>query len=141
MRRIDVEFPEFNANLIIEMDERNKELCDEVWNALPFDAVQEHSMVSGQSMYAWVPMISTAKVTVKMLRTEAPIGWVAFNQGTGNKISMKYGELSEDLYGNSLGFIPSKYHDLLRTIGREIWANYFGCKQIFKVNFKRQEYS
>lgn len=138
MRRIAVEFPELNINLTIEMDERNKELCDEVWNALPFDAVQEHSMVSGQSMYAWVPLVSVAKVNIKMLRTEAPIGWVAFNQGTGNKISMKYGELSEDLYGNSLGFIPQRYHDDLKRAGKEIWANYFEDKKIYRVSFKKE---
>ncbi|HNZ08281.1 MAG TPA: hypothetical protein PLI88_01635 [Bacillota bacterium] len=137
MRKIHVKFPEFQVNLVIEMDERNKALCDEVWEALPFDGVQEHSMVSGQSMYAWVPMISTAKVPVKMLRTEAPIGWCAFNQGTGNKISMKYGDLSEDLYGNSLGFIPQEYHGVLKMIGREIWANYFGDKKIYRVCFSK----
>lgn len=139
MRKIRVEFPELRKSLVIEMDERNKDLCNEVWDVLPFDAVQEHSMVSGQSMYAWVPLISTAKVNIKILRTEAPIGWVAFNQGTGNKISMKYGELSEDLYGNSLGYIPQKYHDDLKQIGKEIWANYFGEKRIYRVCFKKED--
>lgn len=136
-RRVAVRFPEFDVDMYFEMDERNKELCDEVWNELPFAYVQEHSMVSGNSMYGWVPIISLAPVPVKILRTESPIGWVGFNQGTGNKISMKYGEISEDLYGNSLGFIPERFHGALAMIGRKIWYNYFLDKKVYTVEMSR----
>ena len=32
MRKMRMEFPDFGAEMIIELDERNKALCDEVWN-------------------------------------------------------------------------------------------------------------
>lgn len=137
MRKIAVSFPDFDTNMVIELEERNRELCDEVWAALPFSYVQEHSMVSGQSMYGWVPVISTAKVPYKIRRDQSPIGFVGFNQGTGNKISMKYGPLTEPLYANCLGYIPEQYHKKLREIGEAVWQNYFLDKRVFVVEMRR----
>lgn len=136
-RKISIFFPDFDTEMYFTMDERNKELCNEVWEALPFSFVLEHSMVSGCSVYGWVPLVSLAEIPVKILRTESPIGWVGFNQGTGNKISIKYGDISEDLYGNSLGFIPEKFHDKLKAIGYAVWTNYFNEKRIYLIEMKK----
>lgn len=140
MRKIIAYFPDFDKKMVVEMDERNKSLCNEVWDSLPFTVILEHAMVSGQSMYGWAPLISVAAIPIKILRTESPLGWVSFNQGTGNKISFKYGEISEDLYGNSLGFVGAQYLNDLAMVGREVWLNYFGEKNIYTVVLDKGEY-
>ena len=139
MRKIAVRFPDFDTDMVIELEERNKELCDEVWDALPFSYVQEHSLVSGQSMYGWVPVISVAKVPFRVRRDQSPIGFVGFNQSTGNKITMKYGPLTEPLYANCLGYIPEQYHEKLKEIGEAVWNNYFLEKKVYIVEMKRLE--
>lgn len=137
MRKILMDFPDFDLSMIVELNERNKELCDEVWNQLPFTCVQEHGMVSGYMIYCWVPVLSVADVTEKMLHTESPVGTVNYSQGTGNKIIVKYGECNEDLSAPVLGFVPERYHDDLKRIGKEIWFNYFENKDILIVKFSK----
>ena len=129
--------PDFNFYFEIILDERNAELCNEVWSSLPFAYVMEHAWVSGHSMYGWVPMISTAPIYYKIPRSEASVGMVSFNQGTGNKISIKYGEITEDLPANVLGQIPEKYLKRLAEVGREVWFNYFSDKKIYTVRMSQ----
>lgn len=139
MRKMLMEFPDFDTKMVIELDETNKELCDEVWNALPFSSVQEHGMVSGEIIYCWVPVLSQAKIEKKQLHTESPVGRVSYSQGTGNKIIIKYGECSEDLYAPVLGLIDEKYHGELKRVSREVWFNYFNDKKVLIVNFSKLE--
>ncbi len=139
MRKMRMEFPDFGAEMIIELDERNKALCDEVWNELPFTCIQEHGMVSGYMIYCWTPVLSTAEIRHKLRHTESPVGVVNYSQGTGNKIIVKYGECNEDLYAPVLGQVQEQYLPELARIGREIWFNYFGEKKIYLVKFSRVE--
>ena len=139
MRKMRMEFPDFGAEMIIELDERNKALCDEVWNELPFTCIQEHGMVSGYMIYCWTPVLSTAEIHHKLRHTESPVGVVNYSQGTGNKIIVKYGECNEDLYAPVLGQVQEQYLPELARIGREIWFNYLGEKKIYLVKFSRVE--
>ncbi len=139
MRKMKMEFPDFQAEMIIELDERNKELCDEVWNELPFTCVQEHGVVSGDMIYCWTPVLSSAPVPYRLRHTESPIGTVNYSQGTGNKIIVKYGECNEDLFAPVLGQVQPQYLEKLRQIGREVWFNYFNDKKIYLVKFSRVE--
>lgn len=139
MRKMRMEFPDFGSEMIIELDERNKELCDDVWNELPFTCVQEHGMVSGFMLYCWTPVLSTAEIHHKLRHTESPIGVVNYSQGTGNKIIVKYEECNEDLYAPVLGQVQEQYLPELARIGREVWFNYFDSKKIYLVKFSKVE--
>ena len=139
MRKMWMEFPDFNAKMLIALEEENKELCDEVWNALPFSAVQEHGMVSGDLIYCWVPIVSLAKTRKSYLHTESPIGCVSYSQRTGNKSLIKYGECSEDLSAPVLGQIAEKDLEKLAFISREVWFNYFNDKKVLAVHFSKAE--
>lgn len=134
-----MEFPDFGRKMIIKLEEANVELCDEIWDALPFTCVQEHGMVSGYMIYCWIPLISLAGIHKKMLHTESPVGCVNYSQGTGNKIIVKYDECNEDLSAPVLGYVPEEYWEDLRAIGHDIWFNYFHDKRIFTVTFNRLE--
>lgn len=137
MRKMLMEFLDFDISMIIQLNENNEELCNEVWDKLPFTCVQEHGMVSGFMIYCWVPMISLANINEKFLHTESPIGTVNYSQGTGNKIIVKYGECNEDLGAPLLGFVEDKFLNDLEKIGKIVWDNYFNFKEVYKVRFSK----
>jgi hypothetical protein len=139
MRKVVMYWPDLEVKVPFQLeDAKNPELCDEFWDNLPFEAVQEHGMVTGKIIYTWVPIVSTAPVHFAQLHTESPIGRVSYSQGTGNKVIIKYGECSEDCPAPVLGYVPEDYHERLNFIGRSIWRNYFGPKKIIKVVFEKE---
>lgn len=139
MRKIKMEIPQLDVSAVIACEERNKALCDEVWEKLPFTVVQEHGMVSGELIYAWVPLVSVAEIPFRLLHTESPIGCVNYSQGTGNKIIIKYGPCNEDLSAPVLGYVQPDALESLARAGRELWFNYFNDKRIILTHFYRLE--
>ena len=67
MKTMIIEWPELEVKVeaVLE-DVRNAELINEIWAKLPMVAVHEHAAVTGNSMYAWVPMVSTAEIPFQM---------------------------------------------------------------------------
>lgn len=139
MRKIQMEIPDLGFRAIIECEERNRKLCDEIWEKLPFDSVQEHGMVSGELIYSWIPLVSEAEVEYRLMYTESPVGCVTYSQGTGNKIIVKYGPCSEDLYAPVMGYIREENLKPLEEAGRAVWFNYFHEKKIYVTHFSRLE--
>lgn len=135
MRKLLMEMPDFEMKMVITMEERNKDIIDELWKELPFTCVQEHGMVSGYMIYCWVPVLSVAKSQYSLKHTESPIGTVNYTQRTGNKIIIKYGECNEDLDAPVIGYVDEKDFADLETYGRAIWNNYFLDKKEYHVKF------
>jgi hypothetical protein len=106
----------------------NPELCDDVIKALPFKIIQDHAVVSGQSMYAWTPIVSTAPVHVKERQCDAPIGRIRFSQGTGQKFIVQYGDVTEDIDTPVLGEVLPEYAEQLAEVGRQVWDSTFETK-------------
>lgn len=107
----------------------NPELCDDVLSQLPFTVVQDHAVVSGESMYAWAPVVSTSPVHVKERQCDAPVGRIRYSQGTGNKLIVQYGEVTEDIETPVLGEILPEYRDLLTEVGRAVLKSTFETKE------------
>lgn len=107
----------------------NPELCSDILKVLPFTVVQDHAVVSGESMYAWAPVISTSPVHVKERQCDAPIGRIRFSQGTGQKIIVQYGEVTEDIATPVLGEILPEYAGELAKVGRAVLESNFGNKE------------
>lgn len=139
MRKIQMEIPDLDFRAVIECEERNRQLCDEIWERLPFDSVQEHGMVSGDLIYSWIPLVSGVEVEYRLMYTESPPGCVTYSQGTGNKIIVKYGPCSEDLYAPVLGYIGKEFLKPLAEAGKAVWFNYFHDKKIYVTHFSRLE--
>lgn len=139
-RIVKLTWPELGLSAKMELeDDKNKELCDDLWDSLPFVCVQEHGMVTGKILYCWSPMTNFSPIRFSQLHTEAPVGRVSYSQGTGNKIIINYGECSEDCYAPVLGLVPEEYHSVLETIGKTIWENYFHDKKVYTVKFEKEE--
>ncbi|MBI1778113.1 MAG: DUF3830 family protein [Proteobacteria bacterium] len=133
-RKIDIRWPELDITVVAELaDETNPELCEEFWQHLPFKVLQAHPVVSGESVYAWTPIVSTAPVRHREQIMNCPVGRLRYSQATGNKFSVQYGRGLEPLAQPVLGMVLPEYHAQLPIVGKAIWENVFWRKELLFV--------
>lgn len=136
-RLVRMRWPELEAEAVMELEERNRELADEFWAALPFTCVQDHGVVTGKIMYCWAPLASIVPIHYQEWHSKAPFGRVFFSQGTGNKVIINYGKATEDINAPVLGKIGSKDFAALEAIGPRVWESTYITKEIFEVHFEK----
>lgn len=130
-KRLRLTWEPLGISVILELATfKNPELCKDVWDAAPFRVNQEHACVSGKSMYAWTPALSTAPVKWKEIIREAPFGRVRFSQGTGQKLIVQYGPTTEDIATPVLGQIAGADLDKLPTVGAAVWDAMYNSKEV-----------
>jgi hypothetical protein len=101
----------------------NPELVEEFISALPFTILQEHALVSGESMFAWTPLVSTAPVRHNERICDAPIGRLRYSQNSGQKFIVQYGLTTENLAAPVLGQIIPEHRAGLAAVGEAAWRN------------------
>ncbi|HZU63267.1 MAG TPA: hypothetical protein VFF98_06270 [Novosphingobium sp.] len=139
-RLIDISWPSVGITVVAELaDELNPEMCEEFWRCLPFKVLQAHPVVSGESLYAWAPVVSSAPVHVKERIIDCPVGRLRFSQSTGNKFSIQYGKGLEPLYQPVLGMVLPEYLHLLPKVGKEVWESIFWRKDEIFVHVAPHE--
>ena len=137
-RKIDIRWPELDITVVAELsDETNPELCEEFWQHLPFKVLQAHPVVSGESVYAWTPIVSTAAVRHRERIIDCPVGRLRYSQATGNKFSVQYGKGLEPLAQPVLGMVLPEHHAKLPVVGKAIWENVFWRKELYFVEVSR----
>ncbi|GAA3228344.1 cucumopine synthase-related protein [Nonomuraea helvata] len=107
----------------------NEQLCVDFVKSLPFTVLQDHAVVSGESMYAWAPLVSVAPTPVRERICDAPIGRLRFSQATGNKLIVQYGPTSETLSNAVLGKVIDDHIDRLPEVGKAVWESTFRTKE------------
>jgi hypothetical protein len=117
--------------------EENPELCQDVLDALPFTIVQDHAVVTGESMYAWTPIVSTAPIRVRERICDAPQGRIRFSQSTGQKFIVQYGPTTEDLAQPVLGEILPPGTEKLPEVGRKVWESTYETKELIWLTVER----
>ncbi len=138
MKTMIVEWPELGITVEAKLEDvRNANLIGEIWENLPMTSIQEHAMITGKSMYSWVPMISVADTPFQMLIKDTPPGVVSYSQKTGNKMIIRYGKVTEDLLTPIVGFIKEEDIPKLEEVGRIVWDNYSNEKKPIIVNFRK----
>ncbi|MEU5697201.1 hypothetical protein [Actinosynnema sp. NPDC020468] len=108
----------------------NEQLCVDFVKSLPFTVVQDHAVVSGESMYAWAPLVSVVPTPVVERICDAPVGRLRFSQATGNKLIVQYGPTSETLSSPVLGRVVDEHLDRLPAVGRAVWESTFRTKEL-----------
>ncbi|MEJ2857702.1 MULTISPECIES: hypothetical protein [unclassified Saccharothrix] len=107
----------------------NEQLCEDFVKSLPFTVLQDHAVVSGESMYAWAPIVSVAPTPVRERICDAPVGRLRFSQATGNKLIVQYGPTSETLKSPVLGKVVDGHVDRLAEVGKAVWESTFRSKE------------
>ncbi|MEK9724092.1 MAG: hypothetical protein VW405_11515 [Rhodospirillaceae bacterium] len=106
----------------------NPELCDDLLAALPFRVLQDHPMVTGESIFAWTPLVSTAPIRLREEIRFAPLGRLRFSQRTGQKLIVQYGETKETIMAPVLGSVVEADVGALPALGRAVWASTYETK-------------
>lgn len=139
-RLIDIAWPDLDVTVVAELaDESNPEMCEEFWQHLPFRVLQAHPVVSGESLYCWTPIVSTAPVRHRERIIDCPIGRLRYSQSTGNKMSVQYGQGLEPLAQPVLGQVREADCHLLPGVGKAIWENVFWRKAEMFVEVRRHD--
>jgi hypothetical protein len=108
----------------------NPELVADITAALPFTILQQHSVVTGESIFGWgAPIASTAPVRVREEIRLAPIGRLRFSQRTGQKLIIQYGPTTETILAPVLGGVVEEDVHLLDALGRAVWENTYRAKR------------
>lgn len=115
----------------------NSELCHDLLDALPFTCLQSHPMVSGESLFAWTPLTTTAPTPFKEEIRKAPIGRLRFSARTGQKLIVQYGVTSEDIFAPVLGSVLEEDRHLLPALGAAIWKSTYETKQEIWLTVER----
>jgi hypothetical protein len=116
---------------------RNAELCADILAAAPFTITQEHAVVTGKSIYAWTPVMSTAPVHWREVIREAPLGRIRFSQNTGQKVILQYGPTTEDLLAPVLGQVLPEDLGKLGPLGEATWHANYTTKDIIWLTVER----
>ncbi|MGW4795437.1 cucumopine synthase-related protein [Nonomuraea sp. NPDC004297] len=117
---------EVRAELFADL---NEELCQDFLSALPFTVLQDHAVVTGQSMYAWTPLVTLAAAPVVERICDAPVGRLRYSQATGNKLVLQYGHTTETLSVPVLGQVHPDDTATLDDVGRAVWKSTFHTKE------------
>ncbi|ONI83199.1 hypothetical protein ALI144C_17030 [Actinosynnema sp. ALI-1.44] len=125
---------EVDAELACDL---NEQLCGDFIRSLPFTVLQDHAMVSGESMYAWAPLVSVAPTPVTERICDAPPGRLRFSQATGNKLIVQYGPTTETLSAPVLGQVVDKHVDRLPEVGKAVWESTFRSKELIWISVDR----
>lgn len=94
-------------------------------------------MVTGDSMFAWAPMASTAPIHVKEEIRTAPLGRLRFSQRTGQKFIVQYGETKETIFAPVLGGVCEEDLGKLKTVGAAAWDATYRNKNLIWLSVER----
>lgn len=139
MRQIEIEWVGINRKVTADLIEhKNPNLCDLLWESLPYNSIQSHALVSGDHLYHVVPVwrLVWEQATFKEDRTKSPDGTVFLSQL--QHLAVKYGRLSEYLPAAAVGQVIPDHIPILKQAGQEIWEAAYRTKQVIEVRVTRK---
>ena len=137
-RQILLEWPDLQLSAVAELaDDKNPELCDDLWNALPLCSIMNNAAITDGSMYCWLPLLSFAPIHFKERIDQAPVGRLRYSQATGNKLIVQYSQCYEDVNGTVLGAVIPEHVDIIKQVGEKARESIFMTKQELHIKVSR----
>lgn len=139
MRQIEIEWVGINRKVTADLvDTKNPNLCDLLWENLPYNSIQSHALVSGDHLYHVTPIYRLVweQAKYKEDRTKSPDGTVFLSQL--QHLAVKYGVLSEYLPAAPVGQVIPEHIPILKQVGQEMWDAAYRTKQIVEVRITRK---
>jgi hypothetical protein len=139
MRQIEIEWVAINRKVTADLIEtKNPNLCNLLWDNLPYNTIQSHALVSGDHLYHVVPnwRLVWEPATFKEDRTLCPDGTVFLSQL--QHLAVKYGQLSEYIPAAAVGQVIPEHIPILKQAGQEIWEAAYHTKQIIECRVTRK---
>ncbi|WP_067530934.1 hypothetical protein [Nocardia crassostreae] len=129
-RQLEIAWPELDITVTAELDGRNAELADALWEALPYQSLQGHALVAGQHLYHVAPIPSLLHLPASTRiadRREAPDGTVFCS--ALQHLGIKYGALTEPMPASPVGRIREAGLPGLLAAGEAIWESVYSSKR------------
>ncbi|MEM3467030.1 MAG: hypothetical protein QW566_11215 [Candidatus Jordarchaeales archaeon] len=135
-----IEWPELNAKVKAELlDNKNTELCDVLWEKMPYGGLQEHCLVTGELMYVWVPIVTTVDTPYTERYSEMKPGRITYSIMTGQKYCIVYGPCTETLAAPVVGQVLENDIKTLKEVGKTVAVNSLWKKEKITAWFRRVE--
>ncbi|GHF53386.1 hypothetical protein GCM10010218_38570 [Streptomyces mashuensis] len=137
-RHIEISWPDLGVTVTAELDGRNPELADALWEALPYQSLQGHALIAGQHLYHAAPIPSLLHLSASTRiadRREAPDGTV-FCSGLQH-LGIKYGTLTEPMPATPVGRIREEDMPALLEAGKAVWDSVYSTKKPILVEVRR----
>ncbi|MGH4033883.1 hypothetical protein ACQB60_33690 [Actinomycetota bacterium Odt1-20B] len=137
-RHIEIVWPDLGITVTAELDGRNPELADALWESLPYQSLQGHALVAGQHLYHHVPIPKLLHVHPSERiadRRDAPNGTV-FCSGLQH-LGIKYGELTEPMPAAPVGRIRDADIPALDEAAQAVWDAVYSTKKEILVEVRK----
>lgn len=136
---MEIEWFELGKKVTAELlEEKNPELCKVLWDGLPLKGVQEHCLVTGEMIYIWVPLVTTARTPYTEKYSETRDGRIFYSEMTGQKFCIVYGPCTEALEAAVVAQVIEEDLETLRKVGKAVAYNYFWKKGMITGEFRRK---
>lgn len=137
-------FPEINLSVQVKPLSKNQKLYDWFLENLPLKGVQSHAVVSGKIIYIMnLRMKKPSPVRYRDLAvedlSEAKDGriFIFITAGKVGSVSVKYGEVSENMSYPVLAQVRPEDLKNLAKIGEAVWKSLYSTKQVITVEFSK----
>jgi len=115
-------WPALEAKVRVQLlEEKAPTICNFLWDALPYESVQAHALISGFMVFATSPVFTLARENVQLF-TELAVGACAYGPGSQNVV-VAYGPLTEPEGISVWGQVLEEDWPTLRRVGRRAWEN------------------
>lgn len=120
------------------LEDKNPKLCDLLWKNLPYNSIQCHALISGQHIYHYNPIVESFFVEpeVKESRAKSLDGTVFLSYL--QHLSIKYGDVTEDLPAAPVARVPLKDISKLKEAGRKCWESTYKTKEPIEVRVTKK---
>ncbi len=144
MANLIMSFPELKLSVEAEALTVNRPLFDWFLENLPLRGVQSHAVVSGKIIYIMnLRMKNPSPVRYHDLSmedlSEAKEGriFTFITAGKVGSVSVKYGEVSENMSYPVLGQVKERDLKKLGEIGKAVWKSIYSTKEVITGEFLR----
>ncbi|MFD0690753.1 cucumopine synthase-related protein [Actinomadura fibrosa] len=120
-RQIEIDWSDLGITVTVDLDGRNAELAQALWDGLPYRSLQGHALVAGHHLFHVAPVseLLYMPATCKVDRRGAPDGTVFCSRL--QHLGIKYGRLSEPMPATPIGRVREEDLDALDEAGRSVW--------------------
>jgi hypothetical protein len=145
-RFMTMSWPTLNVSVRVGLlEDKAPTICEALWNALPYESVQAHALITGYMMFATAPVFTLARENVTLMSDQKP-GDCFYGAGSQN-IVVVYGPLTEPEGACRFGQVVEADIPRLTIVGRRAWDNMIApygdpalnpaAKQIIPVTYAR----
>jgi hypothetical protein len=139
MRQIEIEWVELKIKVAATLaDDRNGDLCDLLWDHLPYRSIQNHALVSGEHLYHLSPIreLVYTPAASKEDRRQSQDGTVFLSHL--QHLAIKYGLLTEPISAAPVAYVSPDHIPMLKEAGRRCWDRAYRSKEVIEVRVTRR---